>query len=510
MSNASGLSGLSRPGSETSIPAPARRWGTRVFLPVSLLVLLLLVVGYAARDAFTPRVPVEVVPVVVKRGGATTGAVLTQAAGWVEPDPLPIYVGALADGVIEEIYVLDGADVEAGQVVARLIDDDARLAYDRAVAHTGEARAAVETARADLEAAERDWAEPVERDRAVAAAEADADRLRAAATAAVAQVRVHDAEIERLDDELTRRRIEVESGASSEFMVTQTELEIAVVREQRTMAEAAAEAAQAAARRAEADLTAAREQRRLRIPETRALAVAKAELARREAALVDAEGAEGEAELRLSRMEVRSPVGGRVQQLLSSPGDKLMLGMDGKHSAHVLHLYHPDRLQVRVDVPLADAALVGVGQAARITVEVLPDRTFDGEVTRVVHHADLQKNTLQFKVAIHDPDGVVKPEMLARVQFVGEADGATGGSEQVFVPEDLLLDRAGDRAVVWIVGSGDKAERRDVVVDAGSRDGWLPVRSGLLPGDRLIAPPHDVLEVGAAVDVVGEAEGGGR
>ena len=68
-----------------------------------------------------------------------------------------------------------------------------------------------------------------------------------------------------------------------------------------------------------------------------------------------------------------------------------------------MRLYDPKRLQVRVDVPLADAAKVRVGQQAKVVVGVLPDRTFDGEVTRVVHEADIQRNTLQVKVAHHRP-----------------------------------------------------------------------------------------------------------
>ena len=54
-------------------------------------------------------------------------------------------------------------------------------------------------------------------------------------------------------------------------------------------------------------------------------------------------------------------------------------------SGAVVRLYDPARLQVRVDVPLVDAAKVGVGTAAQITTEALPNVVFRGSVTRVVH-----------------------------------------------------------------------------------------------------------------------------
>ena len=52
---------------------------------------------------------------------------VTEAAGWLEADPFPIYVPALAPGIVKEVLVLEGEPVEAGQVVVRMIDDDARL-----------------------------------------------------------------------------------------------------------------------------------------------------------------------------------------------------------------------------------------------------------------------------------------------------------------------------------------------------------------------------------------------
>ena len=68
---------------------------------------------------------------------------------------------------------------------------------------------------------------------------------------------------------------------------------------------------------------------------------------------------------------------------LVEPGSKVMLNMDHPRSAQVVRLYDPNRLQVRVDIPLVDAAKVGVGKPAEVIVEVLPDKADDGmKVTR--------------------------------------------------------------------------------------------------------------------------------
>jgi multidrug efflux pump subunit AcrA (membrane-fusion protein) len=75
---------------------------------------------------------------------------LFSAIGFIEPRPTPIEVTALAEGVVEELLVLPGQSVQKGQVVARLIDKDARLAVEAAEQELAERRLRVDLAEADL------------------------------------------------------------------------------------------------------------------------------------------------------------------------------------------------------------------------------------------------------------------------------------------------------------------------------------------------------------------------
>jgi multidrug efflux pump subunit AcrA (membrane-fusion protein) len=170
-------------------------------------------------------------------------------------------------------------------------------------------------------------------------------------------------------------------------------------------------------------------------------------------------------------------------------------------------VYDPRKLQVRVDVPLVDAAKVGVGQAAEVVVDVLPDRVFHGHVTRIVNEADIQKNTLQVKVAIADPSPEVKPEMLARARFLAAArPAATGVEQRVFAPEALMQRGANGQARVWVADQGrNVAVSRAVAVGRGRVNDWIEVEEGLQPGDRLIADPPMGLADGDRINIIGEA-----
>ena len=499
VSEKAGLSALSlhRPSNRRqTIPPPPSKWFTRLVLPITILIIALLLLGYSAGDSLKPAVPVQTMRVVTKslpHMGQNTGIVTVQAPGWVEADPFPIFVPALAPGVVEEVLVLEGQRVEAGQTVVRLIDDDARLALDRA-------RAQLKNKEVQLSAAQSNWDFPIELDRMVAVSQASLQKLQAERIQLRSEIAAQEAILAELEDKYKRLAALLPS-AIAEQQVIQASLQRDAQRAVVTATQKKMDVLDAQHLSAQADLEAAQEKRRLRIDERQALDQAQAELQQAEAALA-------EAQLRLERMNVRSPVPGVVMTRLVVPGSKLMLDMDGTLSANTVHLYDPKKLQVRVDVPLADAAKVGIDQRTEITVDVLPDRRFAGHVSRIVHEADIQKNTLQVKVAIHNPTSELKPEMLARVKFLGRhTSGSIGtGTERVLIPERLLKHQSGDSATVWLVTVEGLASQREITLGTHRQDGWVETVTGLQPGDTLIAIPPEGLKEGQRVRSTGEAE----
>ena len=177
-----------------------------------------------------------------------------------------------------------------------------------------------------------------------------------------------------------------------------------------------------------------------------------------------------------------------------------------------MHLYDPNALQVRADIPLAEAAKVGVGQAADIVVDLLPDTVFKGEITRFVHRADISKNTIEAKVRIINPSALLKPDMLARVRILETGRSKDGTAlrtvQRVFAPM-AAIDEEG-RA--WIINnrSGDRgvAELRELTLGSRTVEDWREIIEGLEPGDMVILDGN-TLKNGQAVRV-NQPEGGSR
>jgi multidrug efflux pump subunit AcrA (membrane-fusion protein) len=163
---------------------------------------------------------------------------------------------------------------------------------------------------------------------------------------------------------------------------------------------------------------------------------------------------------------------------------------------------------VRVDVPLADAAKVGVGQQSEVVVEVLPDRHFLGTVTRILHEANIQKNTLEVKVALADPDPKLRPEMLARVKLLAKpSPDAIKERHRIFAPENAIKG-TGTSGIAWVVRTvgGDSGTAIPVPVKLGTikTSGWVDVIEGLQPGDLVITSSVADLRNGKKVKVVAD------
>lgn len=434
-----------------SLP-PRPRSGRHRWFALAVIVVVVLFAALTWRR-WVPATAVSVVRVdalAADGAVATSGQVAFQAAGWVEADPHLIEASALIDGIVAEVPVLAGQPVEQGAILTRLVDDEQRLALAAAEAATQRSQAALRHAEAR-----------------VAEAEAELARLPARLAAATAE-----------RDERRDRALRL--GASGTAVAIGT-------KEQATLQAAAAEHHLADLEGSRAVLDAA-------------LAAARADVAERSAGVTAADVAVAQAKLALERTVIRAPRAGIIQRLHVRPGAKVMLGGDHPASATIAELFDPARLQVRVDVALADVGRLTVGQPARVTCEALGDRVLEGTVTRLDGMADVARNTLQAKIALAVSDPVLRPEMLCRVQFLAAGgDAVRTGRVRLLLPASVIGGVSDGEHELWTIDREDRAQR--VRVRLGAKNGELvDVLDGLPAGAWVIRDPPPGLAVGERVD----------
>ena len=119
-----------------------------------------------------------------------------------------------------------------------------------------------------------------------------------------------------------------------------------------------------------------------------------------------------------------------------------------------------------------------------------------GKVLFVSSEANIQKNTLQVKVALDSPAAVLKPEMLVDVTFLAPKPASRRRRPRsrlrLYVPQQLVLRDEGG-AFVWVADqSAGVARKTAVTTGAQAAGGLVEVTRGLDAASRVIARGHEV------------------
>ena len=156
----------------------------------------------------------------------------------------------------------------------------------------------------------------------------------------------------------------------------------------------------------------------------------------------------------------------------------------------VVLLQDESQLQIKVDVPEADATLSVPGGPgaleAWVTVIAYPDRAFEAEVAELSTAADPVTRTFEATLSFTPDDDVnVMPGMTARVSIA--ARGAVSGSAGFAVPAVCVGTADDGAAYVWKVDP-ETLEVSRAIVEVGELTGAnIVVRSGLSIGDLIAA-----------------------
>lgn len=482
--------------------APPRRIFTRYVVPLLLLAGFLMLGAYSLRGSLERAVPVQVVyPVMLNDSTAVAAPVtnapaaenatpLFQAPGWIEPAPFPTILTALTSGNVKNVKVLEGEAVAAGAVVAELVDDEHALEVKQA-----ESNLALK--KAQLQAAQSDWENPIALKEAVASAQAEGQRLVAEKARLQTMAGLAGQEA-KAGQSLSRSGYE----AGLENVRRQAEAQSSREALQETEARIAAN---------KATLDAATARLELRIEDRQRLETAKAEVQQAQAMLA-------QAKLRHDRCWITAPQDGVIMELFAKPGT--MISPDVEGGMQIASMYNPQEMQVRVDVPSAEAAKIRTGLRAKVYVEAVPGKVYEGRLTRVVPQADVQRNILPVKVLLDNPDEHLRPELLAKVEFFEpptEGKAPEGKAEQesarqlvhqggaLAIPGAAVQQAKDGDGTIWTVDASGSAVQRQVKLGPEVND-LRVVQEGLQLPDRVIVTNLKALQPGTQVKIVEESK----
>jgi HlyD family secretion protein len=195
--------------------------------------------------------------------------------------------------------------------------------------------------------------------------------------------------------------------------------------------------------------------------------------------------------------EIRSPVNGTVLNRLVETGEMVTTSFVGDQGAKssVVSLADLDDLLVELDINQNDFARVQSKQTATVVADAYQDRKYQGIVFEISPEANRQKGTVQVKVKVLNPDGLLRPEMNAKVSFHGDKAAEVKNIE-LMVPKSAVFQSEGKPAVA-VVDNGRATFKSITVGDTTGES--VHVAAGLSGNETVVVGNPGALQNGQRV-----------
>jgi membrane fusion protein, copper/silver efflux system len=142
---------------------------------------------------------------------------------------------------------------------------------------------------------------------------------------------------------------------------------------------------------------------------------------------------------------------------------------------------------VLAEVAEQDIGLVKTGSVARISISAYPDRHFNGKVGFIYPTLDAATRTVQVRVELANPDGLLKPAMFANVELPVSNRGKV-----LTVPVSAVID-SGTRKIVLVRLAEGRFEPRTVKLGSRGED-HVEVLEGLAEGEQVVTSANFLID----------------
>jgi len=134
---------------------------------------------------------------------------------------------------------------------------------------------------------------------------------------------------------------------------------------------------------------------------------------------------------------------------------------------------------ILAEVAEQDIGLVKAGSVAQVNISAYPDKHFKGKVDFIYPTLDTATRTVQVRVELANPNGLLKPAMFANVELAAEH-----GGKVLAVPVSAVID-SGTRKVVLVQLAEGHFEPRTVKL-GGRSENYVEVLQGIAEGEQVV------------------------
>src|SRR5450759_693574 len=142
---------------------------------------------------------------------------------------------------------------------------------------------------------------------------------------------------------------------------------------------------------------------------------------------------------------------------------------------------------VLAEVAEQDIGLIKAGSVAQVNIAAYPDKHFVGKVDFIYPTLDTATRTVQVRVELANPNGLLKPAMFANVELA-----VSHGGKVLTVPVSAVID-SGTRKIVLVQLAEGHFEPRTVKL-GGSSENFVEVLEGIAEGEQVVTSANFLID----------------
>jgi HlyD family secretion protein len=213
----------------------------------------------------------------------------------------------------------------------------------------------------------------------------------------------------------------------------------------------------------------------------------------------------------LDHTTIISPIDGKAVQLNAHEGEVVVTGTMNNPGSVIAVIADLSEILVEAEVGETEVTGIRIGQKAKIHVDAVPDKEYDGHVVEIGSSAEVRQNGgtglryFKVKVQFDNPDDRLRPGMTSQVSIITTTAPAALSvpiqSVVERVPPSLAKSKGGEdeedenapkRKYVFIVRNG-KAVMSEVKTGVSDAT-HVSVESGVKANDQVISGPFRILK----------------
>jgi membrane fusion protein, copper/silver efflux system len=181
-----------------------------------------------------------------------------------------------------------------------------------------------------------------------------------------------------------------------------------------------------------------------------------------------------------TEMTIEAPLSGIVLEKMVFDGAYITPGMN------LYKIVDLSSIWIMADIYEYEMSLVRAGQTARITLPYQSGGVYHATVNYVYPTLDPMSRTVKVRLAMKNPNLLLKPEMFANVEIM------TSSGARLVIPREAVLD-SGQRQIVYVEKKPGVYEMRQVTLGQRGED-VVEVLKGIRKGERVVTSGNFLID----------------